>query len=39
MADEDYLDLIDQAFLDGQIDGEALTLAAYWVEVNPASIQ
>ena len=31
--DEDFLDLIDQAFLDGQIDGETMVLACIWLEV------
>ena len=32
--DEECLDLIEQAFLDGQIDGETLPLAFLWVERN-----
>lgn len=37
--DEDSLDLIDQAFLEGLIDGDTMALAYYWLEVNPASVQ
>ena len=29
VMDDDFLDLIDQAFLDGQIDGETMLLACY----------
>ena len=32
--DEDFLDMIDQAFLDGQIDGETMTLACQWLDQN-----
>ena len=35
--DEECLDLIEQAFLDGQIDGETLSLAFLWVERNDIS--
>ena len=32
--DEEFLDLIDQAFLEGQIDGETMELAFLWIESN-----
>ena len=32
--DEDFLDMIDQAFLDGQIDGETMELACQWLGQN-----
>jgi hypothetical protein len=32
--DEELADLIEWAFLDGQIDGEAQTLAFAWLERN-----
>lgn len=30
--DEEFLDLIDQAFLDGQTDGETMVLACIWLQ-------
>ena len=30
--DDDFLDVIDQAFLEEQIDGETMTLACIWLE-------
>ena len=30
--DDDFLDLIDQAFLEGQIDGETMELACIWLQ-------
>ncbi len=32
--DDDFLDLIDQAFLEVQIDGETMTLACIWLQAN-----
>ena len=29
--DDDFLDLIDRAFLDGQIDGDTMELAYQWL--------
>lgn len=31
-SDDELLDLIEAAFLEGQIDGEQLSLASAWVE-------
>jgi len=33
--DEDFLDLIDQAFLEGQIDGETVDLMWFWLAGGP----
>ena len=32
--DTDFEDLIEQAFIEGQIDGDAMTLAGWWVLQN-----
>ena len=32
VMDQDFFDLIGQAFLDGQIDGERLSLTYRWLE-------
>ena len=32
--DDDFLDMTDQAFLEGQIDGETMLLACYWLDQN-----
>ena len=34
IPDDDFLDLIDQAFLDEQIDGETMVLACMWIEIH-----
>ena len=34
LPDDDLADLIEAAFLDGQINGETLTLAIAWLEGN-----
>ena len=34
--DSDYLDMLDQAFLDGQINGEYLNLAWLWLVSIPS---
>ena len=34
LCDEALMDLIEQAFLAGQIDGETLSLAFLWIEGN-----
>ena len=36
--DEEFLDLIEWAFLDAQIDGETLSLAFAWVESNDVQV-
>ena len=36
--DDDFLDLIDQAFLEGQIDGETMELACIWIEVHQLDV-
>ena len=37
--DDDFLDLIEQAFLEGQIDGKSEDLASAWLRVNHPSVQ
>ena len=37
-SDDDFLDLIDQAFLEGQIDGETMVLACIWIEVHQLDV-
>ena len=37
--DPDLVDLIELAFLEGQIDGGTLSLACVWLERNHASTQ
>ena len=36
--DEEMVDLIEQAFLEGQIDGESEDLAYNWLKVNHPSV-
>ena len=38
-VDEDFLDLIDQAFLEAQIDGETMVLACIWLETNQPTLE
>ena len=35
--DPEMVDLIEQAFLEGQIDGEAMMLACLWLEISAGS--
>ncbi len=37
--DEDFLDLVDLAYLEGQIDGEAMVLPCIWMELNQSNVQ
>ena len=37
--DEELVDLIEWAFLEGQIDGETQALAFAWLRVNDPSVQ
>ena len=39
MIDEDFADLLEDAFLDGLIDGNAEDLAYHWLKVNHPSEQ
>jgi hypothetical protein len=34
LMDSDFEDLIEQTFIEGQIDGETMTLAGWWILEN-----